>query len=283
MTSKMICTFVGLSVLATSAILAYVHFDPPSKGSPHEGLAAHQRAEIVYEARPSVRTQPLNSRAEPAPRPPIPADKSLANRWWVPMSAEEFAASAGRKAEIARQTSEAVSASGDGTQPGRIKAIVGKAQRSFGLSDAEMIGYFDVDGDGVLDDIETAEADAVLAAKMSEFEKVSEASAESASRWYVERLARFDANGDGELDLDESYEAYLNDVETKASWRFHDRYDADQDGLVGQADFEAFLLLYQSKDPSADVDDDGRLTDRDVEAFEVSMNEFEPVNTKRDE
>lgn len=135
------------------------------------------------------------------------------------------------------------------------------------LSEQEMLRYFDGDGDGVLSEIERAEGEAVMSAKNAE----SASWAEAANRRLERRLARFDTDGDGSLDLDESYAAYLSDIQSKSALRFRERFDSDADGTIGAPDFEAFMELYSSEDARADANDDGVINERDIEAFTIMM------------
>ena len=103
---------------------------------------------------------------------------------------------------------------------------------------------------------------------------------EAENRRLERRLARFDTDGDGSLDLDESYAAYLSDVQAKAAWRVRERFDSDADGTIGTPDFAAFMELYGSEDARADANDDGTVNERDIESFEIMMSNGTPDDAK---
>lgn len=84
-------------------------------------------------------------------------------------------------------------------------------------------------------------------------------------------LERYDLDGDGVLNMDESYEAYLDQFEVREQRMFLRRYDTTGDGQVGPADLEAFLVRFRDSDMHADVNGDGVLDQRDVERFRDLM------------
>ncbi len=157
-----------------------------------------------------------------------------------------------------------------------------------------MTDRFDADGDGVLNDDERAEAEAELAVRRAEqrarmlerFDTdgdgtISDQERQSmrgrfAGRGGPDAVARYDTNGDGELDLDESYDAYLDRFRAMQARVFVQRYDTGGDGVVDTGDFEAFLSQFRAKEPGADINEDGTIDQRDVERFRDLMSVSSP-------
>ncbi|HHN78753.1 MAG TPA: hypothetical protein ENK11_08810 [Phycisphaerales bacterium] len=158
-----------------------------------------------------------------------------------------------------------------------------------------MTDRFDADGDGVLNDDERAEAEAELAVRRAErrarilerFDTDGDGTISDQERQSMrgrfgvrdvgpEAVARYDANGDGELDLDESYDAYLDRFRAMQARVFVRRYDTGGDGAVDTGDFEAFLTQFRAEEPGADINEDGVIDQRDVERFRDLMTAASP-------
>jgi hypothetical protein len=233
----------------------------PAPSSPRPATTRSRVPDGTPAARPGEDRPASDKPGKPASKD----GKGDAERWWVPIPSEKFvelfqAKAASRDAFVKQHDTD-----GDGVLSEAERAAV--FAEKIELSERDRLRYFDADKDGVLSEIEREEGEAIMAAKNAE----SASWAEAANRRLERRLARFDADGDGALNLDESYAAYLSDVQAKAAWRFRDRYDADADGSVGPPDLEAFLTLYAEKDEGADANDDGSVNERDIEAFELMM------------
>lgn len=186
------------------------------------------------------------------------------------MSPEDFAKSFEAEANAGRRSFAEFDTDGDGSlsETERLGLFDTKTMT---LGESEMIRYFDSNGDGELSEIERAEGDAVMLAKNAEVIAETEAWIAGRSAYEAERLARFDADGDGQLNLDEAYAAYLDEVDTKAIDRFRQRYDADADGSINSSDLGVFMGFYLDKDSRADANDDGTVDELDIEAFEIMM------------
>ncbi|USN98850.1 MAG: hypothetical protein H6810_11930 [Phycisphaeraceae bacterium] len=88
---------------------------------------------------------------------------------------------------------------------------------------------------------------------------------------WQQAIAQYDTNGDGQLDLDESYSAYLERFAAGQQRMFVRQYDTNSDGTVDASDMESFLTQFHAEDRSADINEDGVLNQKDVERFRDLM------------
>ncbi|MCR9077444.1 MAG: hypothetical protein NXI07_15530, partial [bacterium] len=77
----------------------------------------------------------------------------------------------------------------------------------------------------------------------------------------------FDYDGDGELNIEETGDAWEAWVEYQELDDFISRFDANGDRNMGPADYDAFLSAYDRQSPDADVNNDGEVTVSDINAF----------------
>ena len=84
-------------------------------------------------------------------------------------------------------------------------------------------------------------------------------------------IEQYDRDGDGELNLDESYDAYLDQFDQRTRREFVRRYDTNDNGGIDASDLNAFMERYKAEDPSTDINGDGRIDERDVERFRDLM------------
>lgn len=159
-----------------------------------------------------------------------------------------------------------------------------------------LLERYDKDGDGVLNEAETkameedqARIEAEREARRAEMQQraleaydtdgdgqLSEEERRAANQqrreWFQQQqqvaMARFDADGDGDLNQDERATMWETMRRAFDDFRFADRFDATGDGVVTAADMPAFLDLFYSGDPSADVNRDGVLDEMDLADFQ---------------
>jgi len=111
----------------------------------------------------------------------------------------------------------------------------------------------DADGDGVMSDNETlAMQDAWIDQQRQFFDSVTE---------------QFDEDGDGQLDLDERDDAWETARRDRERGRFLRRYDTNGDGRIGDTDHERFVSAYESGEPLADVNRDDVVNMDDLMAY----------------
>ena len=79
--------------------------------------------------------------------------------------------------------------------------------------------------------------------------------------------SNFDYDGDGELNIDETNDAWNAWVEYQEVDTFITNYDTDGDRTMGPADYEAFLSAFDRKDDRADINNDGKINISDINAF----------------
>lgn len=120
-----------------------------------------------------------------------------------------------------------------------------------------LLERFDRDGDGVLSEAELLEMEQRQQARQEE--------------WMQRMAEQFDRDGDGLLDEDERNNAFQTMRERREIDAFVRRYDADGDGRIGAADFNAFLVAHQAGQRRADVNRDGQINALDVTAFRDMM------------
>ncbi len=220
-----------------------------------------------------------------------------------PMSPEDWATRWAERRARRREWMSRFDTDGDG----RISEAEREAMRAEMIARREefmlrrMTARFDADGDGVLSDDERAEAEAELAVRRAEqrarmlerFDTDGDGTLSDRERQTMrdrfggrggrggrdadpETVAKYDADGDGELDLDESYEAYLDQFRARQERLFVRRYDTDGDGAVDTGDFETFLMQFRAEEPAADINEDGVIDQRDVERFRDLMTAASP-------
>lgn len=151
-----------------------------------------------------------------------------------------------------------------------------------------LMQQFDADADGVLNEEEQAALDAHLEAEEQRRREEERARMDTDGDGVVSdderRAARrqerdfwrnqmrtaennFDYDGDGELNIEESRDAWEAWVEYQTIDSFVNRYDTDGDRSMGPADYDAFLSDYDRRNPRADVNNDGEIDVRDINAF----------------
>ena len=152
----------------------------------------------------------------------------------------------------------------------------------------DLMRQFDVDGDGVLSEAEQGAMDAHLRAlgeqkrrddlarldrdgdgRVSKAERAVE-QRERAEQWEAaveQAKLTYDYDGDGELNIEESQDAWDAWIEYQAIVDFMQRYDSDGSGTMGPADYDAFLAAYQRGEGSADVNRDGAVNSEDLSAY----------------
>lgn len=152
----------------------------------------------------------------------------------------------------------------------------------------QLMAQFDIDGDGVLNEEEQAAFDAHMEQQEQERRaeeqrrmdtnndgEVSDDERRAARRQEREfwgnqmRTAEsnFDYDGDGELNIDETNDAWNAWVEYQEVDTFITNYDTDGDRTMGPADYEAFLSAFDRKDDAADINNDGKINISDINAF----------------
>jgi Ca2+-binding EF-hand superfamily protein len=151
-----------------------------------------------------------------------------------------------------------------------------------------LMRQFDLDGDGVLNEQEQAELDAYTQAQREEraAERLAqydrdgdgELSQEERQIQREERQAQweqtrqestdeFDLDGDGKLNIEERQNAIDAFLERREIDRFINQYDADGNGQMGAADYDAFVADYSAGNMSADVNRDGVIDTQDIVAY----------------
>ena len=151
-----------------------------------------------------------------------------------------------------------------------------------------MMAQFDLDGDGVLNEEEQAAFDEHMRqqdeqrraedrARMDidndgEISDDERRNARRKEREFWQNQMRtaesnFDYDGDGELNIQETNDAWEAWVEYQEVDDFITRYDRDGDRSMGPADYDAFLTAYDRGDMRADVNNDGKVSVSDINAF----------------
>lgn len=152
----------------------------------------------------------------------------------------------------------------------------------------QLMARFDLDGDGVLNEAEQAAFDAHLQEReeqrraeerarmdtnndgqVSEEERIV-AGRQERDFWRTQmRTAEssFDYDGDGELNIEETADAWDAWVEYQEIDTFINSYDTNGDRTMGPADYDAFLSAYDRRSPDADVNNDGSIDINDINAF----------------
>ncbi len=142
----------------------------------------------------------------------------------------------------------------------------------------DLMRQFDADGDGVLNDEEQAAMDAHIeelrdtrrAERIARFDRDGDGQVSSEERQagreeFMQGMTdEFDRDGDGQLSIDEQQEAFDTMRERRQIDRFVERFDIDQDGVMGSADYEAFAEAYGNGDSNADVNGDGFVNTEDL-------------------
>ena len=80
-----------------------------------------------------------------------------------------------------------------------------------------------------------------------------------------------DRDGDGELNIEETGDAWEAWVEFQTLDAFISEYDTDGDRSMGPADCDAFLTNYDRRNPAADVNNDGVIDVADINAFQSAV------------
>jgi Ca2+-binding EF-hand superfamily protein len=152
----------------------------------------------------------------------------------------------------------------------------------------QLMRQFDLDGNGVLDDEEQAamdahqqaEREARRAEQIAQYdldgdgelsrEERQDQREEQRGRWegvMDDARQEFDRDGDGQLSIEESQEAYDVFQQRREIDRFVSSYDSDGNGIMGSADYSAFLSAYELGDSHADVNRDGEVNSQDLSAY----------------
>lgn len=152
----------------------------------------------------------------------------------------------------------------------------------------ELMRQFDADGDGVLNEEEQAAMEAYqqeqreerraqdLArydadgdGQLSREERRTQRD-EQRQNWgnrMEEATIEFDRDGDGVLSIEESQEAYAVYQQRREIDQFIAKYDVDGNGVMGNADYSAFISAFETQDPHADVNRDGVVNSQDLAAY----------------
>lgn len=152
----------------------------------------------------------------------------------------------------------------------------------------QLMAQFDIDGDGVLDEEEQAAFDAHMeqqeqqrrAEEQRRMDTNNDGEVSDDERRAARRQERefwgnqmrtaesnFDYDGDGELNIDETNDAWNAWVEYQEVDTFITNYDTDGDRAMGPADYESFLSDFDRKDDRADINNDGKINISDINAF----------------
>jgi hypothetical protein len=191
-----------------------------------------------------------------------------------------------RREDMLRRMTPRFDADGDGVLNDEERKAAEEALETMRIErEARFMARFDTDGDGVLSDSERQ-------SMQTSFERGPREGGNrgpggewggppAGGDWFgqggvqtrvaPEMLERYDLDGDGLLNMDESYEAYLDQFESREQRMFLRRYDTTGDGQVGPADLESFLVRFRENDMHTDVNGDGVLDQRDVERFRDLM------------
>ncbi len=177
---------------------------------------------------------------------------------------------------------------GDGDMSGDEWRAFQKAMFEQTAEGQQLMAQFDLDGNGILDEEEQAAFDAHMDQREQERRaqeqrrmdtnndgEVSDDERRAARRQEREfwgnqmRTAEsnFDYDGDGELNIDETNDAWNAWVEYQEVDTFITNYDTDGDRTMGPADYEAFLSDFDRKDDNADINNDGKINISDINAF----------------
>lgn len=182
-----------------------------------------------------------------------------------------------------------------------LREQVGQAMRQ--QFEAMRNAKFDTDGDGVLSEAELAameareqQRQAEREARRAEFTKRVDTDGDgdvSRDEWrafgeaeqarrQAEQIAKFDANGDGQLDDAERTAQQAEAREQMAQFRdtrelrmFQGLYDDDGDGKVGTAEFDLFLQRHAANHKYADVNMDDQVDQADLTEFTRMMGQLE--------
>lgn len=118
---------------------------------------------------------------------------------------------------------------------------------------AEIVEEYDTDGDGAMSDEET------LAMQDQQFN-------EQRSRW-DQFAVQYDEDGDGNLNADERVTARDTIIDQREMDRFLSRYDTNSDRQIGTSDYERFTDAYGKKEPYGDVNRDDIFNMDDIVMF----------------
>ncbi len=152
----------------------------------------------------------------------------------------------------------------------------------------DMMRKFDADGDGILN----AEEEIALRANIAELEEQKrleelaqldtnndgeiseperEVQREQQRQWWANAkesaVENHDADGDGELNIEESQNAWDAWIAQQSITDFINRYDANNDGSMGAGDYSEFISNYSNGDLAADVNRDGVINLLDLNAY----------------
>ena len=152
----------------------------------------------------------------------------------------------------------------------------------------QLMAQFDADGDGVLSEEEQAAFDAHMeqreqqrrAEEQQRMDTNNDGEVDDDERRAARRQERefwgnqmrtaesnFDYDGDGELNITETADAWDAWVEYQEVDTFISNYDTNGDRSMGPADYQAFLSAFDRKDDDADVNNDGKINVSDINAF----------------
>jgi Ca2+-binding EF-hand superfamily protein len=152
----------------------------------------------------------------------------------------------------------------------------------------ELMRQFDLDGDGQLNAEEQAALDAHNAqvseqkrqTMLDQYDADGDGQISNEERrvqreeqrqfWEnakQEATENFDLDGDGELNIEESQNAWDAWIEQQSINDFIGRFDTNNDGVMGAADYNRFITDYSNGNLRADVNGDGILNTLDVTAY----------------
>jgi sRNA-binding protein len=177
---------------------------------------------------------------------------------------------------------------GDGDMSGAEWRAFQKAMFEKTNEGQQLMAQFDLDGDGVLNEEEQAAFDAHQqqleeqrrAEEQQRMDTNNDGEVDDEERRTARRQERdfwrnqmrtaennFDYDGDGELNIEETADAWEAWTEYQEVDTFITNYDTDGDRSMGPADYEAFLSAFDRRDDEADVNNDGKINVSDINAF----------------
>lgn len=177
---------------------------------------------------------------------------------------------------------------GDGELSGSEWRAFQKAMFEQTAEGQQLMAKFDLDADGVLNEEEQAAFDAHMEQREQQRRTEDRARMDTNNDGEIDdderRAARrqerefwstqmrtaessFDYDGDGELSIEETSDAWDAWAEYQEVDNFITKYDTDGDRSVGPTDYEAFLSDFERADPDADINLDGKVTVSDIKAF----------------
>lgn len=131
---------------------------------------------------------------------------------------------------------------------------------------------FDLDGDGVLGEVEQQGFNEAMAAAKNQIQEESMKIVQDQASLYVVAqydiaINRLDTDGDGRL-RDNEWEAGYTELRGERDHKlFEYLYDADRDGSVTDPEVARFMDSYEKQSPYADADLNGKIDTNDLRVF----------------